>query len=64
MSSKGIKIAAWISVAVNLIAVGVLMNTPVVDGAWYGIVYAIGMIAVSVVALRGANEWDKQSRGD
>jgi hypothetical protein len=61
MSSKGIKIAAWISIAINILALFGMAGDGGED-VGYGIMYAIGMIAVSVVTLLGANEWDKQRR--
>ena len=57
MSSKGIKISAWISIGFNALATFTLMG----EGG-EGIVYTIGMVAVSVIALMGASQWDKESR--
>ena len=64
MSSKGIKIAAWISIAVNGVALLSMVSEGGDDVAAGGILYALGMQAVSVVSLLGASEWDKQSKRD
>jgi hypothetical protein len=60
MSAKGIKIAAWISIALNAVALFGMVGAGGED-IGYGIMYALGMAAVSVVSLLGASEWDRQA---
>jgi len=61
MSSKTIKIAAWVSIAINAFALIGLASEGGED-AGYGFFYAMIMSAVSVVALMGASEWDKETK--
>lgn len=61
MSSKGIKIAAWISIGINVLAVLAMLGDLEAPDTGYGLVYAIGMAIVSVVTLIGSHEWDRQT---
>jgi len=61
MSSKGIKIAAWISIAINILALVGMADDASAPDTGIGIVYVVGMGVVSVVALFGAHEWDAQT---